>query len=103
MNKALGLVPANRAPVGALLQGGLSVFFPAFNDALSLPALLSRTFATLPRVADDYEVIVINDGSTDGTAAVLEQLQQQYTPHLRVITHSKNLGFGAALRALQRS
>jgi glycosyltransferase involved in cell wall biosynthesis len=99
VNKALGLVPANRTPVGALLQGGLSVFFPAFNDALSLPALLNRTFATLPRVADDYEVIVINDGSTDGTAAVLEQLQQQYAPHLRVITHSKNFGYGAALRS----
>ena len=99
MNKAFGLVPGNRTPAGALLQGGLSVFFPAFNDALSLPALLSRTFATLPHVADDYEVIVINDGSTDGTAAVLEQLQQQYAPHLRIITHSNNLGYGAALRS----
>lgn len=81
------------------LRGGLSVFFPAFNDAQSLPSLLSRTFTSVQRVTDDYEVIVVNDGSTDTTAALLEQLADQYAPHLRVITHEENLGYGAALRS----
>ncbi len=53
----------------------------------------------LPRVADDYEVIVVNDGSTDDTAAVLEEARKQYAPHLRVVTHAENLGYGAALRS----
>lgn len=78
---------------------GLSVFFPAFNDAQSLPSLLERTFETLTRVAADYEVIVVNDGSADGTAAVLEEMRHKYAPFLRVVTHEKNRGYGAALRS----
>lgn len=78
---------------------GLSVFFPAYNDAPSLPALLARAFATLRGVADDYEVIVVNDGSTDETAEVLEQLRREYHPFLRIITHDRNRGYGAALRS----
>ena len=77
----------------------LSVFFPAYNDAPSLPALLATTFATLAAHVADYEVIVINDGSYDNTAKVLEKLQRQYHPNLRVITHRKNRGYGGALRS----
>ncbi len=77
----------------------LSVFFPAFNDAPSLPKLLGATFETLRRHVADFEVIVVNDGSTDETAAVLSELEQQYAPHLRVVTHPENRGYGAALRS----
>ena len=58
----------------------LSVFFPAYNDAPSLPGLLGKTFAVLETHVEDYEVIVVNDGSYDDTAAVLEQLSGQYGP-----------------------
>lgn len=77
----------------------LSVFFPAYNDAPSLPSLLKRTFETLRRVASDFEVIVVNDGSSDETAAVLDELRTQYAPLLRVVTHERNQGYGAALRS----
>jgi glycosyltransferase involved in cell wall biosynthesis len=77
----------------------LSVFFPAYNDAPSLPGLLAKTFATLAAHVVDYEVIVVNDGSYDETAPVLEQLRIQYGPRLRVVTHRKNRGYGGALRS----
>jgi glycosyltransferase involved in cell wall biosynthesis len=80
-------------------QSGISLFFPAYNDAPSLPALLQRTFETLRRVAVDYEVIVVNDGSADDTGKILEELRQQYAPLLRVVTHDRNCGYGAALRS----
>lgn len=80
-------------------RSSLSVFFPAFNDAPSLPSLLDRTFETLRRAATDFEVIVVNDGSTDETATVLEALRRQYAPWLRVVTHERNMGYGAALRS----
>jgi glycosyltransferase involved in cell wall biosynthesis len=77
----------------------LSIFFPAYNDAPSLPGLIEKTFATLDAHVVDYEVIVINDGSWDNTGEVLEKLRQQYAPHMRVITHPKNRGYGGALRS----
>ncbi len=77
----------------------LSVFFPAYNDAPSLPGLLQKTFATLEANVSDYEVIVVNDGSQDQTAEVLEQLRVRYAPYLRIVTHEENRGYGGALRS----
>jgi glycosyltransferase involved in cell wall biosynthesis len=76
----------------------LSVFFPAYNDAPSLPGLVRKTFAVLERHVADYEVIVVNDGSQDNTGEVLEQLLREFSPHLRVETHARNRGYGGALR-----
>ncbi len=77
----------------------LSVFFPAYNDAPSLPDLLARTFEALDRHVADYEVIVVNDGSRDETEAVLDGLQAKFGQRLRVITHQQNRGYGGALRS----
>jgi glycosyltransferase involved in cell wall biosynthesis len=77
----------------------LSVFFPAYNDAPSLPTLLAKTFAVLETQVADYEVIVVNDGSYDDTTKVLEHLRGKYGPRLRVVTHEQNRGYGGALRS----
>jgi glycosyltransferase involved in cell wall biosynthesis len=77
----------------------LSVFFPAYNDAPSLPALLAATFDVLEREVADYEVIVVNDGSYDNTGEVLEELRRTYSPYLRIVTHEVNRGYGGALRS----
>ena len=76
----------------------LSVFFPAYNDAPSLPSLVRKTFAVLERHVTDYEVIVVNDGSYDNTGKVLEQLRREFAPRMRVETHPHNRGYGGALR-----
>ena len=77
----------------------LSVFFPAYNDAPSLPELLRKTFDVLERHVADYEVIVVNDGSRDNTGEVLGQLAARYRPFMRVVTHEQNRGYGGALRS----
>ena len=77
----------------------LTVFFPAYNDAPSLPGLLATTFRVLRDHVEDYEVIVVNDGSSDNTAAVLRELQAQYGERLRVIRHTENRGYGGALQS----
>lgn len=77
----------------------LSVFFPAYNDAPSLPTLLGKTFSVLERCVEDYEVIVVNDGSQDNTGEVLQELCRKYAPLMSVITHPHNRGYGGALRS----
>lgn len=76
---------------------GISVFFPAFNDEGSIGSLVEDALAVLPTLADDYEVIVVNDGSSDRTAEVLEEIARR-EPRLRVVHHGVNRGYGAALR-----
>jgi glycosyltransferase involved in cell wall biosynthesis len=77
----------------------LSVFFPAYNDAPSLPGLIGKTFAVLNQHVDDFEVIVVNDGSHDNTAEVLRELQRKHGERLRIVTHPRNRGYGGALRS----
>lgn len=78
-------------------EPGISVFFPAFNDAGSIAELVSMALVILPTMTADYEVIVVNDGSTDATADVLDRLAST-NPHVRVVHHERNLGYGAALQ-----
>lgn len=75
------------------------MFFPAYNDGDSLPGLIEKTFRVLTSHVEDFEVIVVNDGSQDHTAEVLRRLQAQYGPRLRVLTHERNRGYGGALRS----
>jgi len=75
----------------------LSIFFPAYNDAATIPSMVISAFLTVQRVTDDFEIIVVNDGSKDHTGEMLNELQRLY-PQVRVITHPQNRGYGAALR-----
>jgi glycosyltransferase involved in cell wall biosynthesis len=77
----------------------VTVFFPAYNDAPSLPGLIEKTFGILPEIAEVFEVIVVNDGSKDNTVAVVAELQSRLGPRLRIIEHAENRGYGAALRS----
>jgi len=76
---------------------GISVFFPAYNDEASIAGLVGDALAVLPGLAEEFEVIVVDDGSTDGTAAVLDGLARS-DPRVRVVRHEVNRGYGAALR-----
>lgn len=81
----------------AARRPSLSVFFPAYNDEGSIAEMVNKALALLPRFADDYEVIVVNDGSRDNTAAILDELARQQ-PRVRIIHHPRNRGYGGALR-----
>ncbi|HUT14950.1 MAG TPA: glycosyltransferase family 2 protein [Anaerolineae bacterium] len=75
----------------------ISVFFPAYNDGGTIPSMVISALLTLRELTDDYELIVVNDGSTDYTAEVLDELARMYE-HVRIIHHEQNKGYGGALR-----
>lgn len=80
-----------------MMPHSLTALFPAYNDAGTIEELAIRALQTLSQLTPDYEVIVVNDGSTDHTARVLHELARRH-PRVRVIHHDRNRGYGAALR-----
>lgn len=77
----------------------ISVFFPAYNDAGTIPSMVITALLTVRELADDYEVIVINDGSHDHTPQLLDELARLYPEEVRVVHHPTNRGYGGALRS----
>jgi len=74
----------------------ISAFFPAYNDSGSIGKVVRDAASLLPKLATEYEIVVVNDGSADETGAVLRSLAREY-PFLKVIEHPTNRGYGAAL------
>ncbi|HEY3382296.1 MAG TPA: glycosyltransferase family 2 protein [Vicinamibacterales bacterium] len=83
--------PLENTPVG------LTVFFPAYNDSGTIASLVIAAVQTAARLTPDFEVLVINDGSTDATAEIIDELARLY-PQVRAIHHDRNRGYGGALR-----
>ncbi len=76
----------------------LSIFFPAYNDSGTIASLVIIALQSASKLTPNHEVIVVNDGSSDGTANILEELARVY-PALRIVTHQVNRGYGGALRS----
>lgn len=77
----------------------LSVFFPCYNEEKNIKNTVSKTIPILNKNIKNWEIILINDGSKDNTAKVLEQLKKEYPNNIKIITHNPNRGYGAALKS----
>lgn len=75
----------------------ISTVFPAYNDGGTIASMVAAAWIALTHVTEDFEIIVVNDGSTDYTSTMLEEMTARYK-ELQVITHAANQGYGAALR-----
>src|SRR5712691_11286187 len=86
----------------ARTPAGLSVFFPAYNDSGTIASMVIRAVQAASELTPDFEVIVVNDGSSDATAEIADELARAY-PNVRVIHHGSNRGYGGALQTGFRS
>jgi glycosyltransferase involved in cell wall biosynthesis len=75
----------------------LSIFFPFWNEEKNVEKVVADTIPVAEKVARKWEIIMVNDGSSDNTAAICESLAKKNN-NLSVITHSPNRGYGAALK-----
>ncbi len=76
----------------------LSIFFPCFNEDPNVERVALGALAVARRISDDYEIIIVNDGSSDRTGEIADRLARQYS-EIRVVHHERNKGYGAALQS----
>jgi glycosyltransferase involved in cell wall biosynthesis len=76
----------------------LSVFLPCYNEAENLEKTVANVISNLKRVADKYELLIVNDGSKDTTQKVAEKLAAK-DKSIRIINHPVNRGYGAAFKS----
>ena len=72
----------------------VSALFPCYNDGGTIARVVIRANETLKEVADHYEIIVVDDGSTDQSVDVLEELLRSGSVPLRLVRHPRNWGYG---------
>jgi len=77
---------------------GLTIFFPAYNDSGTIASLVIAARKTARQLTSNFEIVVVNDGSVDGTPEIADELARTY-PEVRVVHHVKNRGYGGALRS----
>lgn len=75
----------------------LSIFFPFWNEEKNIEKVIKSAIPIAPKVADKWEIIMVDDGSSDNTLKIARRLASQ-DPRLRVVSHKPNRGYGAALK-----
>lgn len=75
----------------------LSIFFPLWNEEENVESVVSQAIAIAPQIAERFEVIVVDDGSSDSTRKIAEQIAEK-NKNVRVVSHQPNRGYGAALK-----
>lgn len=76
----------------------ISVFFPTYNEGENIENTVLSAKKVLEEISNKWEIIIVNDGSTDNSLAVSEQLSQGDS-RIRIISHPKNRGYGASLKS----
>ncbi len=75
----------------------VSAFFPAHNEVDNIGRVVEQTVQILSGHVDDFEVIIVNDGSQDGTKELADELDEKI-PQVRAVHHAKNRGYGGAVK-----
>ena len=76
----------------------ISVFFPCYNEEANVENTTHAALTALRRISDDFEIIIVNDGSRDRTREIADRLADQH-PEVRAIHNPTNYGYGGALQA----
>jgi glycosyltransferase involved in cell wall biosynthesis len=76
----------------------VTIFFPCYNDGGTIATMVIRAMQTVREVTDDFEILIINDGSQDDSAQILDEMARLYPGYVRVAHESQPSGYGGVLR-----
>ena len=76
----------------------ISIVLPAYNEAANIETAVMEAIDALSTLTDDFEVVVVDDGSSDQTATIANGLSEKYN-EVHLVKHRSNLGYGAAIRS----
>jgi glycosyltransferase involved in cell wall biosynthesis len=79
-----------------MINRQISVILPVYNEAQNIEGVISDICSTLPAITDAFEIVMVNDGSRDATAGILENISSGKS-YIKVITHQKNFGYGVSI------
>jgi len=91
-------MPRNEEQQSAETFESISVFLPCYNEQENIARTVMRALGVLSKTGADFEIIVVNDGSSDSTGRIAEELAQKDS-RVKVLHHPTNLGYGAALKS----
>ena len=96
----LAALASDRPPLGRPKDlPRFAVIIPAHNEEANLEGLVEEALATLPTLAETFEIIAVDDGSKDRTPAIADELAARHPDVVRAVHYPTNLGYGAALRS----
>jgi glycosyltransferase involved in cell wall biosynthesis len=96
-NVICGLITIETELVADMRKYPITIFFPCFNEEQNVERVTCEALDTARQISDDYEIIIVNDGSRDRTAEIAEKLAAEH-PRVRAVHHEVNKGYGAALQ-----
>ena len=76
----------------------LTIFYPCYNDGGTIATMIIRGMQAAAAASEDFEILVINDGSEDDSALVLEEMARLYPDRVRVLHELRPSGYGGVLR-----
>lgn len=82
-----------------MFQDSITIAIPAYNEHETIVDVVNDARRVLAEITNDYQVLVVDDGSTDGTGALADALQQEDPAHVRVLHHEQNKGFAGAIKS----
>ena len=88
----------NRHEANENIRPSISVFFPCHNEAAVIESLVDKALNVTKTLSSDYEIIIVDDGSTDDTGAIADDIAARIDA-VKVVHHETNLGYGAALQS----
>lgn len=77
----------------------ISITIPAFNEEATIEEVCSNAIVSVSKISRNYELVLVDDGSKDGTGKIMDNLKRKFKDKVKVVHHKKNLGFSGAIKS----